>query len=147
MGSSDLWRLKMTLGEDRTIFKAYDHHGNSYNLPFAIKLLDFKIAEYPPQLGMLNPVDHKLKLDKETQLLEIKEGKQGSLGDWKITIDGLKIYQTGYDESKGKWSKINIIELVKDPWLPVVYIGIFMILAGSLYLAWMGRSQIIINEN
>ena len=57
------------------------------------------------------------------------------------TIQGWKIYQTGYDEKMGRWSEISIIELVKDPWLPIVYIGIFMILLGTLYLIWMGKGR------
>jgi hypothetical protein len=58
-----------------------------------------------------------------------------------VTIGGWKIYQTGYDEPKGRWSEKSIIELVRDPWLPVVYIGIFMILIGTLYLLWMGKGR------
>lgn len=57
-------------------------------------------------------------------------------------IDGWKIYQVGYDDLMGRWSKKSIIELVRDPWLPVVYTGIFMILIGSLYLLWMGKGRI-----
>ncbi len=58
-----------------------------------------------------------------------------------VKFSGWKIYQVGYNERMGKWSNYSILELVKDPWLPVVYIGIFMILAGSLYLVWMGRAK------
>lgn len=57
------------------------------------------------------------------------------------TIDGWTFYQTGYNEKMGKWSQVSIVEIVKDPWLPVVYTGIFMILLGSLYLVWMGRTK------
>ena len=32
----------------------------------------------------------------------------------------------------GKWSNLSVFELVKDPWLPVVYIGIFMLLFGAV---------------
>ena len=58
-----------------------------------------------------------------------------------VSIDGWKIYQTGYDEMLGRWSDRSVIELVRDPWLPVVYIGIFMILIGTLYLLWMGKGR------
>lgn len=44
------------------------------------------------------------------------------------------LYQSGYDEEKGKWSEISIVQAVKDPWLPVVYFGIFMLLLGTLHL-------------
>ncbi len=53
---------------------------------------------------------------------------------------GWTIYQSGYDEQMGKWSEISIVQLVRDPWLPVVYTGIFMLLAGALLMLWTGRS-------
>ena len=58
-----------------------------------------------------------------------------------VKIKGWKIYQTGYDEIMGRWSERSYIELVRDPWLPVVYVGIFMILFGTLYLLWMGKGR------
>ena len=58
-----------------------------------------------------------------------------------IDVYGYKIYQVGYDENKGKWSTMSAIQIVRDPWLPFVYAGILMILLGSIYLAWVGRSK------
>ena len=37
-----------------------------------------------------------------------------------MEIEGWKIYQLSYDETKGRWSDISVFELVRDPWLPVV---------------------------
>lgn len=51
-----------------------------------------------------------------------------------LSVAGWKIYQLSYDERMGKWSKTSVFELVKDPWLPVVYTGIMMMLAGAVYL-------------
>ena len=51
-----------------------------------------------------------------------------------LKYDGWKIYQLSYDESRGKWSSTSVFELVRDPWLPAVYIGIFMMLAGAVFL-------------
>ncbi len=56
-----------------------------------------------------------------------------------VTVKGWKIYQAGYNDKMGKWSDISIIELVRDPWLPLVYSGIFMLLAGAVYIFWTGR--------
>lgn len=32
----------------------------------------------------------------------------------------------------GKWSNVSVFELVTDPWLPIVYTGIFMLLIGAV---------------
>lgn len=48
-----------------------------------------------------------------------------------FSVNGWKIYQLSYDETKGKWSDYSVFELVKDPWLPVVYTGIGMMIAGA----------------
>lgn len=51
-----------------------------------------------------------------------------------LKIEGWKIYQYSYDETKGRWSDISVLELVKDPWLWLVYTGIFMMMAGAVCL-------------
>ena len=58
-----------------------------------------------------------------------------------VKFKGWTIYQSGYDEQMGKWSTTSIIQLVRDPWLPAVYTGIFMILAGALFMFWTGRAK------
>jgi len=72
--------------------------------------------------------------DDTEEEIEIEVNKPAKIKRWKV-------YQTGFDEKMGKWSDVSIIDLVKDPWLPVVYCGIFMMLAGSCYLVWMGRKK------
>ena len=55
-----------------------------------------------------------------------------------LRIANWTIYQLSYDQSKGKFSETSIFELVRDPWLPFVYSGIIMLLAGSFYLFIVG---------
>lgn len=54
-------------------------------------------------------------------------------------FDSWTIYQTGYDSRLGKYSRLSVLELVYDPWLNVVYLGIFMMIAGSFYLMLFGK--------
>lgn len=51
-----------------------------------------------------------------------------------LSVEGWDIYQLSYEEDRGKWSETSIFELVYDPWLPVVYAGIWMLLAGAVCL-------------
>lgn len=49
-----------------------------------------------------------------------------------IEIEGWKIYQVSYDETMGRWSTSSEFELVRDPWLPVTYVGIMMMMLGAV---------------
>lgn len=51
-----------------------------------------------------------------------------------ISVDGWRIYQVSYDERMGRWSELSVVELISDPWLPVVYVGIFLLLLGGVAL-------------
>jgi len=51
-----------------------------------------------------------------------------------LKIAGWNIYQLSYDETKGRWSDVSVFELVCDPWLPVVYIGVIMMMMGAVFL-------------
>ena len=58
-----------------------------------------------------------------------------------FTVNGWKIDQLGYDERFGNESQYSVFEIVRDPWLPAVYVGLIMMLAGavSLFLTAPGR--------
>jgi cytochrome c biogenesis protein ResB len=58
-----------------------------------------------------------------------------------FSIDGWKIYQLNYDTTMGRWSEISVLELVRDPWLPVVYTGIAMMLLGALCMFFMVNTK------
>ena len=59
-------------------------------------------------------------------------------GAMPVEIEGWKIYQYGYDTEMGAQSHISILELVSDPWLPFVYVGIYMMLGGAVCLFVFG---------
>lgn len=62
-----------------------------------------------------------------------------------LTINGWKIYQLSYNEEMGKWSTLSVFELVKDPWLPAVYIGILLLALGAIGM--LGTRRVIPNNN
>ncbi len=56
-------------------------------------------------------------------------------------VDGWKIYQLSYDETKGKWSNISKFELVKDPWSVPVYIGIILMILGAISMFVLSQTE------
>lgn len=239
LGSSDIMRLRMQVFEyQRPEWRAQDEE-KRYELPLAIKLIDFDIEEYSPRMAIVDIEKNELSAVYENNIMPIDSGKTLTIGNWKIEVlnffqnsakvenryvkflgegacasayikvkengqvlgekwisagsyiqetdifpltnkyalvllrpepkrytseillyakdgtfeknrlevnqplkfKGWTIYQVGYDEVKGKWSDYSVLELVKDPWLPVVYTGLFMVLAGSLYLFWSGNKK------
>ena len=74
----------------------------------------------------------EIKQDGKTETVTIEVNKP-------VHIRGYSMYQLSYDESLGKWSTVSVIEAVKDPWIPLIYAGIIMMLAGSVYLFWKGN--------
>ena len=57
------------------------------------------------------------------------------------SIGGWKIYQLNYDTTRGKWSEISVLEVVRDPWLPYVYVGIYLMIAGAVLLLFTAQKS------
>lgn len=57
------------------------------------------------------------------------------------TFDGWKMYMVSFDKSKDKWSKSSVVELVNDPWQPLVYVGLWMMIVGSFFVFWRGKGN------
>jgi hypothetical protein len=55
-----------------------------------------------------------------------------------VSFMGWKLYQMGYDEKAGRFSTLSLVEVIHDPWLPTVYLGFFMIMAGAGLFFWNG---------
>lgn len=56
-------------------------------------------------------------------------------------IEDWTIYQLSYDTQLGRWSNLSVLELVRDPWLPVVYFGIFLMMGGAAFLFITGKPK------
>lgn len=64
-----------------------------------------------------------------------------------VTVEGRKIYQLSYDETKGRWSDVSVLEIVSDPWLPAVYVGLMLMLLGAVLLLFTTRGHTASNKN
>ena len=90
------------------------------------------MAEREPQ-RYLSKVEILTENGKQVET-EILVNKPYSIGGWKI-------YQLSYDSTRGKWSEISVLELVRDPWLPYVYVGIYLMIAGAVLLLFTAQKS------
>ena len=125
LGSADIQRVKMitTIGEPE--WRAMEQSGAIKEMEIAIELKKFIMETYdngaPKRFASEIQILTKSGKNIET-IVEVNKPYE---------VDGWKIYQYGYDTQMGAQSQISILELVSDPWLPWVYTGFYMMLAGA----------------
>ena len=132
LGNADMQRVKMitTVGEPE--WRALTQQGAVKEMPIAIELKKFIMETYDN--------GSPKRFASEIQILT-KTGKNIETTvdvNKPYEVDGWKIYQYGYDTQMGAKSQISILELVSDPWLPLVYTGIYMMLAGAVCMFVIG---------
>ena len=105
----------------------------SYMFPHSVVYINKDLAVAMPMQEVKKYTSHVhvFTEDGESKAAVIEVNKPLRVANWTI-------YQLSYDQSKGKYSETSIFELVRDPWLPFVYAGIIMLLAGSFYLFIVG---------
>lgn len=132
LGNPDMQRLKMitTVGEPE--WRALTPEGVVKEMPLAIELKQFIMETYydgsPKRFASEIQILTKTRKNIQTTVDVNKPAE----------VDGWKIYQFGYDTQMGANSRISILELVSDPWLPLVYTGIYMMLGGAFCMFVLG---------
>ena len=132
LGNADMQRVKMITVIGETEWRALTDEGAVMEMPIAIELKKFIMETYDD--------GSPKRFASEIQILT-KTGKNIETTvdvNKPYEVDGWKIYQYGYDTQMGAQSQISILELVSDPWLPFVYAGIYMMLAGAVCMFVIG---------
>jgi len=143
LGNADMQRVKMICGIGEPEWRALERPrvgelgsgmqgGAVKEMPIAIELKKFIMETYDD--------GSPKRFASEIQILT-KTGKNIETTvdvNKPYEVDGWKIYQYGYDTQMGAQSQISILELVRDPWLPFVYTGIYMMLAGAVCMFVIG---------
>ena len=132
LGNADMQRLKMITVKGGSEWRALTSQQQVVTMPFAIELKEFIMETYddgsPKRFASEIHILTKAGKDIQTTV-EVNKP---------VEVDGWKIYQYGYDTQMGTKSQYSILELVSDPWLPLVYTGIYMMLAGAVCMFILG---------
>ena len=133
LGNADMQRLKMITMVGEPEWRAMAQNGAIREMPLTIELKQFIMETYD---------DGSPKRYASEIHIQTKSGKMIETTvdvNKPVEVDGWKIYQYGYDTKMGAMSQISILELVSDPWLPLVYTGIYMMLAGAVCMFLKGK--------
>ena len=128
LGNADIKSLQMTVYTDEPEWRAVDENGTVQEPGLAIELHRFTMELYPDQTPKRFASDISVYTEDGKNIRGTVEVNKP------LKVNGWKIYQYGYDVMQGPESSYSVFQLVKDPWIAWVYLGIFMMIAGALCL-------------
>ena len=130
-GSGDMIRARMILLEGQAEAMVVDAAGRHGYLPFGLFLQRFTVEQYPAETGRpgapkrfaadVTVLRHNQRF--EDVVIEVNNP---------LRRDGWTLYLTNYELSPNGQANQCLIEAVRDPWLPAVYTGIFLMLGGAV---------------
>ena len=132
LGNADMQRVRMIATEGEPEWRAFAQDGTVRELPLAVTLKRFIMETY----GDGSPK----RFASEIQILtRTRKHIEATVDVNKpVEVEGWKVYQYDYDRQAGAMSRTSVLELVSDPWLPLVYTGIYMMLAGAVCMFILG---------
>ena len=132
LGNADMQRLKMITVKGEPEWRALTSQQQIVEMPIAIELKEFIMETYDDGSPRRFASDIQILTKTGKNILTTVEVNKP------VEVDGWKIYQYGYDTKMGAMSQTSILELVSDPWLPLVYSGIYMMLGGAVCMFILG---------
>jgi cytochrome c biogenesis protein ResB len=142
LGHADMERFIVQIDEGAVVQHGYDAStGMPRHLPLAVRLHDFVMEEYPPEIPGGRPEPKRFVSDVEIVTSDGHSKRGFTEVNHPLRLGGWMVYQYGYDSASGPESRYSIVELVRDPWLVPVYVGFAMIAAGALAMIWKGRMR------
>ncbi len=108
---------------------------DQYMMPMDLDSLYALVMTKPEPKRFASDVTIILKDENSEPIHAVLEvNKPQTVGDWMI-------YQYDYDHNLGKASRYSGFELVYDPWVKFVYLGIFMLALGAISMLWIGNKK------
>lgn len=128
-GASDVSRSRMIVPRGCAVNYAYAADGTVVPLPFNVALENFKIDYY--DVGV-TPRQYTSALLVGGEHLQTQVNAPAR-------YKGYTLYQDSYDRTAERYV---VLQIVRDPWLPLIYLGMMLLAAGSILLLfgrWKAR--------
>ena len=128
LGNADIQKLQLTAFTGEPEWRAVDGDGMVHEPGLAIELHQFTMEQYDDGLPKRFASDITVYTEDGKKVRETVEVNKP------LKVNGWKIYQYGYDPARDADSPYSVFQLVRDPWIAWVYLGIFLMIAGALCL-------------
>lgn len=123
-GSGDKVRIRVMAQEGEPTHMGISlQTGQKAAVPFVITLEDFVMESHPDG----TPKTFTSHVSIGERKFDIMVNMPARIGAWRI-------YQVGYDKTKGPESRYSVLECVKDGWYPIVQTGLWIILAAGVFM-------------
>lgn len=87
LGAADMKRYVMHVREGEVEWRVYNEKGDVLDLPIAIKLNDFHMEEYPPQLAVIHRETGEGQPVSNPEYYQIDEKRpEGKIGHWDLKV-------------------------------------------------------------
>lgn len=131
-GHADVRKTQMTVGRGESVNFSYRNDGLVTPLPFAVELRDFHIDYYEDGVSP-RQFTSDLTIDGKEMSVAVNEP---------ATYMGYTFYQQSYDHEYGYYT---VLQVLCDPWMPVVYVGMVLLAMGSVMLLFSRwRAKVIL---
>lgn len=120
-GAPDVSRSKMMVAKGDAVCYSYMSDGTVIPLPFNVGLEDFTIDYYPDGVSP-KQFTSQLLIDGERMSVAVNEP---------ASHKGYTFFQESYDREGEQYT---VLLVVRDPWLPVIHLGMVLLGLGSVML-------------
>lgn len=128
----DATRARITVPQGKAVTIARTDDGLLLPLPFEVTLEQFTIDHYPDGHSP-RQYTSRLRIDGEACEVSVNHP---------LRHGGYTIYQDSYDQQAGSFT---VLQLVRDPWLPLIFVGIALLAAGAIgLLAGQWKAKLLI---
>ena len=134
-GANPAVKIKATDSFTGETHEGWVYYGNMMQSFVALRLNDdYSIVMTRPEPKRYVSDLNIYMYGKEEEHVILEVNKPFRSGSWMI-------YQYGYDNKAGRLSTYTILEIVRDPWINGVYLGIWLLAVGSVCLLWSGNKK------
>lgn len=105
-------------------------------------IFDGSVLDLPDGSALVMPRREVKKYLSSVELVTNEGKKEMEIAvNHPATVGSWKVYQSGYDSDRGRWSTLSVLECVKDAWYMPVCVALWLTLAVGIWMLFHGWTK------